>query len=499
MAALTRPENATYTVQENVTIDTADHEDHTFCGIMFPIKAKDLLPIDHLVIKSVAVRGTLGPVTVWISKPPRDLPPAPPADNNNNANPININDIRANTRQITTTLTPNNNNNNAADGGVGQHEVEVIEDHSVRLHSVYWDKLFDKEVPPCPRGRREYKELVFDEPVRLKPGETRVLYIHSTREADDAIVYDNSYYGDTTRRYEDDKLLLLSGRAHVSPIVFGQNPIWGWGNAWRDRREFVGQVAYGTVYKLWNPDTSLKFGEKFRSGCRALFLCQRRVESPMSILPDECLFYVLNMLRWDWFDDDPVTMRARRKKEKERAAIAAAAAASTATATATAVSPAATGQESIQANGTNSEHTVANPPTQSATPSSVHVCTRSRAAAAAATVSNNDDDSEDVQMADSDSDDDDDEEDEEVDSDAFNSDELPDDDDEEEDDSDDDSVHAQYHTATRQRFSFRIADSDNDNEDEDEDEDRAAAERRGWMYRQVARMNILRALAMDDA
>ncbi|OEU05991.1 hypothetical protein FRACYDRAFT_257077 [Fragilariopsis cylindrus CCMP1102] len=67
MAALNRPTNATYETHENVTIDTQDNEDHTFCGIMFPIKCKDLLPIDHLVIKSVSVRGRLGPLTVWIS------------------------------------------------------------------------------------------------------------------------------------------------------------------------------------------------------------------------------------------------------------------------------------------------------------------------------------------------------------------------------------------------------------------------------------------------
>ena len=32
------------------------HNQHKWSGIMFPIKCKDLLPIDHLVIKSVSVR-----------------------------------------------------------------------------------------------------------------------------------------------------------------------------------------------------------------------------------------------------------------------------------------------------------------------------------------------------------------------------------------------------------------------------------------------------------
>jgi hypothetical protein len=437
---------------------------------MFPIKAKELLPIDHLVIKSVAVRGALGPVTVWISKPPQDVTDGRNRNSNSNTRRINGTD---------TMTTTNNNPNN--------HTDRAVEEHSVRLHPSYWDKLFDKKLPP---SRRDYKELVFNQPVRLRPGETRVMYIHSTRPGDDAIVYDNSYYGNgTTRRYEDDKLILLSGRAHVSPVVFGQEPIWGWGNAWRDRREFVGQLAYGTVYKLWNPDIPLKFGEKFQDGCRALFMCQRRAESPVSILPDECLFYVLNMLRWDWFDDDTKSMKARRKKERERAAAAAAS-----------VAPAAEQENiSMQEDGqSNVAEDDSSKLAASSSPSPHHVCTRARAPATA-TVCNNeevDEIDEDVSMEDDDDNDDE----EDVDSDAWEEDEDEDEEEneEEEDDDDDNSVHAQYHTATRQRFSFRIVDSD-DEDDDDEDEARGAAERRGWVYRQVARMSILRALAMDDS
>jgi hypothetical protein len=32
-------------VQDNYTVDTRDHEDHTFCGIMFDIQTKDNLPV----------------------------------------------------------------------------------------------------------------------------------------------------------------------------------------------------------------------------------------------------------------------------------------------------------------------------------------------------------------------------------------------------------------------------------------------------------------------
>mmetsp|Transcript_9952 Transcript_9952/g.21702 ORF Transcript_9952/g.21702 Transcript_9952/m.21702 type:complete len:412 (+) Transcript_9952:117-1352(+) len=298
MAAFNRPTKASYEIHEHATIDTQDNEDHTFCGIMFPVKCKDLLPLDHLVIKSVAVRGELGPLTVWVSKPEEHR--------NNNYNPAN-NQQNPNNRRW------NNNNNNNNNNDTLQQRI--------RLNQRYWNKLYDQEHAP---SRRQYKELTLTEPIRLRPGETRVIYIHSTLPGDEAIVYDNSEYGMSSKRYEDDKLAIMTGRAHVSNDVFGQEPIWGWGNAWRDRREFVGRLEYGTVYKLWNPQVQLKFGGNFQTGARALFLCQRRWESPLSLLPDECLFYILNMCRWDWFDDDSESMKERRRREKARNAIRAA-------------------------------------------------------------------------------------------------------------------------------------------------------------------------------
>jgi len=297
MAAFNRPTNATYETHENVTIDTQDKEDHTFCGVMFPIKCKDLLPVDHLVVKSVAVRGRLGPLTVWVSK--------------NDANSSLSNgdqNQRYRTRSTRNTLARRAHNREGGD--LPNTQLRIPLDPSS------WTKLYDKKHNPCPPGH--YTELVFDEPFRLKPGEMRALYIHSTLPGDQAIVYDNSYYGSSDKRFEDDKISILTGRAHVSTTCFGQDPIWGWGNAWRDRREFVGRLSYGTVYKLWNPEVQPKFGSSFQNGARALFLCQRRWESPFSGLPDEAIFYILNMCRWDWFDDSINNMKDRRKREKAR-------------------------------------------------------------------------------------------------------------------------------------------------------------------------------------
>jgi len=256
---------------------------------MFPIKCKDLLPVAHLVIKSLAVRGRLGPLTVWVSKQDTEYK--------------NSRDKSNRTRSI--------QNVYAREG----RDLSTAE-HRIRLDPSSWTKIYDRKHSPCPHGH--YTELKFDDPVCMRPGEMRAIYIHSTLPGDNAIVYDNSYYGSSNKRFEDDKISILTGRAHVSTTCFGQDPIWGWGNAWRDRREFVGRLAYGTVYKLWNPETQTKFGSCFQDGVRALLLCQRRWESPFSMLPDEAIFYILNMCRWDWFNDNTNTMKDRRKREKVR-------------------------------------------------------------------------------------------------------------------------------------------------------------------------------------
>ena len=140
-----------------------------------------------------------------------------------------------------------------------------------------------------------------------------------------AIIYDNTpttlfarqanNLNSPSIRYEDDKIAIHTGKAHLSFVPFGQEPIWGWGNAWRDQREFVGKIQYGTVYKLWHPNRHSFFGKKYHAGTEALLMLQRR-NSLFARLPDECIYYILNMCRWDWFDDtnrDMKTLHRRRK------------------------------------------------------------------------------------------------------------------------------------------------------------------------------------------
>lgn len=253
MAAFNRAKKANYVIHDRIEAETTDREDHSFCGIMFPVKCKETLPIDHVIINSVAVRGALGPLTVWVTK--------------------------------------------------DEHlsgEISMAKKH--------WTKIYEKTHNPSFVG---YKELdLSSNPVVLKPGNVRGIYIHSTRRGDEAIVYDNK---EKLKTHDDSFITILPGRAHVSEKVFGSVPIWGWGSAWRDNREFVGQIKYGACYRLWNPSENLIFGGNFRSAARVLFLCQRRQESPFSWLPDDCLYYILHMMRWDWLDDTSVGMRREQK------------------------------------------------------------------------------------------------------------------------------------------------------------------------------------------
>lgn len=162
---------------------------------------------------------------------------------------------------------------------------------------------------------QQFQELHFgSNPIIIKPGEIRGIYVHSTIESDRGIVYDNQQ---KIKTYDDQFLTVLPGRAHVSPRVFGAQPIWGWGNAWRDSREFVGRISFGVVYKLWNPSENLKFGGKFQTLATVLFMCQRRWESPFSMLSDDAIFYILNMCRWDWVGDDYGDVRAAKKKLRD--------------------------------------------------------------------------------------------------------------------------------------------------------------------------------------
>eukprot|EP00041_Stephanoeca_diplocostata_P005650 m.65558 g.65558 ORF g.65558 m.65558 type:complete len:245 (-) comp15924_c0_seq4:134-868(-) len=55
-------------VHQTTTLETADHEDHTFSGIFFNLQVKNDSPISFVRLDAVAVRGSLGLMRVFVAK-----------------------------------------------------------------------------------------------------------------------------------------------------------------------------------------------------------------------------------------------------------------------------------------------------------------------------------------------------------------------------------------------------------------------------------------------
>lgn len=305
-----------YTVHENIVVNTTDREDHSFSGIMFPVKCKDIISIDQLVINSVSIRGHLGPITVWVTKNEIQQPTL-------SLTQISLTKLRNSFDIVDTTpkkvqkvyrrgssrcyniRDSQNKENNLSNFFNNTCEITMKKKNWIKIYKHTHDKSVNS-----------YTKLDFSyNPIILRPGQIKGIYIHSSLSRDDAIVYDNRR---NIKTHDDSFITIFSGRAHVSPKAFGSVPIWGWGNAWRDNREFVGKLSYGIIYQLWNPREYYYFGTQFQYMTRSLFACQRRLESPMSILPDECIFYILSMCKWDWMDDTIQSICQDKIKKRSR-------------------------------------------------------------------------------------------------------------------------------------------------------------------------------------
>ena len=191
-----------------------------------------------------------------------------------------------------------------------------------------WSRVYSGQHDPTPRPRRnepvQYTELKLAESIRLKPGESCGLYVHSALPGDEGLVYDNAK-GSVT--YQDRVLKVLPGVAHLSNRPFGTRGFWG--RPWRTKcaiggaqtlarpaaaaqwavalnacrtpptppcdraralacsREFVGRIQYGVRWRMWNPEVHSTFPIGFQQAVMTMILASRRPESPMYRLQDE--------------------------------------------------------------------------------------------------------------------------------------------------------------------------------------------------------------------
>jgi hypothetical protein len=119
---------ASYDVHESYTVETQDHQDHTFAGVMFDVQVRNELPVDFIEIETIWVRGALGPLTVWSSP-----------------------------------------------GGYrGKHGDQD-----------QWELLYEREHEP---SVKDLQPLHLKHPIRLRPGDPRLgLYVHSAAPTDESI------------------------------------------------------------------------------------------------------------------------------------------------------------------------------------------------------------------------------------------------------------------------------------------------------------------------
>jgi len=243
--ALTRlASEADYLVRGSYTVDTRDYEDHTFSGIMFDVVCKDNLPLHHMEITHVYVRGNLGPIQIF----------------------------------------------SCEDSFTSRTGYQL--EGPKHCQRSQWTLRHKANYLPSPETLQEMK---LDPPVQIKPGATIGLYVHSQQRGDQAIVYNNQRSEVTV---EDMHFKVMSGFAHVSNRPF--SPSCPWGNAWRQNREFVGRLQYRVKWKLWKPTTHDSFPAPFKRMVWTMMMCQRRRDSPLSKLPQTVLFYIVNFCSWDW-------------------------------------------------------------------------------------------------------------------------------------------------------------------------------------------------------
>ena len=264
-------------VHESFTVDTRDHEDHTFCGIMFDLECSTVLPAEYMEVEAVSVRGHLGPMTVWTT--PGGFAGRPLSARG----------------QPSYRAWPDY-------GDAGSEKFETPE---------AWTRVYAGEHDASPD---EYTALRLSEPIRLRPGESCGVYVHSALRGDRGLVYDDQR-NDVT--HADKVCRVRPGMAHLSCHPFGKRGMWGF--AWRHRREFVGQLEYGVKWRRWSPSqhVHLSFPLGFRRAVRTLLMGSRRPESLLYLLQDEVLHFILNRLRWDSFGEAMAEEEEEEEEEEE--------------------------------------------------------------------------------------------------------------------------------------------------------------------------------------
>ena len=261
-------------VHQNVTVDTHDRQDHSYAGVMFNVQCKPAA-LQYLEVSALWVRGDLGPITVW--------------------------------------ATP--------DSFDGKETCEDLWETSVdslapgdKING--WTLVYAGNHEP---SRATLVPMHLQLPLRLAPGSSCGMYIHSRLVGDDQIVYDNLRH---QRLGRSDRFLDISpGLAHLCPTPFSSARTNGVRQLrlppWRTQREFVGRVAYGIRWLLWNPEVHSQLPVTFQRLVKVVLMCARRPESPLFLLNTDQVMYILNKCSWWSFAADEETVRDEDQDDQE--------------------------------------------------------------------------------------------------------------------------------------------------------------------------------------
>ena len=242
-------------VHQELTVDTQDSQDHSYAGVMFDVMCT-AAALQYLEVSAVWVRGDLGAMTVW--------------------------------------ATPDSFEGKTTCEDLWETRVDSLAAGD-KING--WTLLYAGEHQP---SREQLQPMHLQHPLRLAPGSSCGLYIHSQLVGDDQIVYDNLRQPRHGRR---DRFLEFSpALAHLCPTPFSSELTNGVRRLrllpWRSQREFVGRMTYGIRWLMWSPEVHARLPVTFQRLVKVVLMCARRPESPMFLLNADQVMYILNKCSW---------------------------------------------------------------------------------------------------------------------------------------------------------------------------------------------------------
>lgn len=165
-----------------------------------------------------------------------------------------------------------------------------------------------------------HRRIRLDEPVRIRPGETRGLYVHSALPDDLGIQY-RSTSSPEENVGESEHLRIHPGLGHTGSIPFDVHSGW-----LRPNRAPCGVLEYHVRRRCWCVEESSEFPQALRRAVMTMLLANNRPYSSTSnvlgILPKDVLLYALEgTLEWDMWKPDadaPVAGTGRRSRHVRR-------------------------------------------------------------------------------------------------------------------------------------------------------------------------------------